>query len=222
MTDKNKVNITKKPTQAKKKRAKLVRDTASQQRFLNAAEYLFAEHGYEGALHHYWGNKEELFSAVCQRRLSSMNNERMQRLDDLVSQAGDGEIDIRGLFRASIEPTFFLHNLNTDEQQIFRKFYGRAMTEPSPLVGKVMREIFTPVSLRFFSLLKGICPHLTDDEFYWRANCIFGAYLYVPAFSERMRYYAHPEFNPNDTEQSITQTVEFLVAGIMAPSTPTP
>lgn len=218
----------------------ITRDTKSQQRFLDAAESLFGDYGYEGAkiraiaelskvnlgaLHHYWGSKEELFSAVCQRRFLPMNQERMRRFDDLVKQSSNSNglpIDIRALFRASIEPTFFLNDLTKDEHNIFRKFYGRAISEPSHVVGKVMKEIFTPISIHFFALLQQLCPHLTNDEFYWRSNCIYGAYLYAPAFSDRIALYAHKEFDPTNIELGIAQMVEFLVAGILAPSTINP
>lgn len=172
--------------------SKTTRDTKSRQRFLDAAEFQFAEYGYEGAkiraiaersqvnlgaLHHYWGSKEELFTAVCQRRLLPMNNERIRRFNELSEQALQQDdkqnVDIRELFRASLEPTFFLDDLNTEERKIFRKFYGRALTEPSPVVSKVMREIFRPVSDCFFKILRGLCSHLNDDEFYWRGKlCI--------------------------------------------------
>lgn len=218
------------------KKPKSTRDTQSRLRFLDAAEYLFAEFGYEGAkiraiaerskvnlgaLHHYWGTKEELFTAVCERRLIPMNNERIRRLDELAdqSQTQNKPVDIRELFKASIEPTFFLDGLNNEGQNIFRTFYGRVLCEPSPVVGQIMRDLFSPVSARFYPLLREICPHLSDDEFYWRANCIMGTYLYVPAFSSRMTHYAPKNFAIDDDDLGIEQIVEFLVAGILAPGT---
>lgn len=219
------------------RKPKGARDTPSRQHFLDAAEFMFAEYGYDGAkiraiaerskvnlgaLHHYWGSKEELFSDVCSRRLQDMNTERLQRFAALTETAEKQctKIDIRDLFRASIEPTFFLNDMKQKEQAIFRKFYGRVMTEPSPVVGKVMRGIFSPVSKRFFVILRDLCPHLSTNEFYWRAMCIFGSFLYAPAYTERMAYYAEPGFDYKNVQVGIDQLVEFLVAGMLAPALP--
>lgn len=210
------------------------RNTISRQKFLDSAETLIAEHGYEGtkiraiaehsgvnlgALHHYWGSKEELFVEVCNRRLGPMNEERMRRFDEIEKSRKDKPADIRELFKAAIEPTFFLLENSKKEQVIFRKFYGRVMTEPPEVVNKVMRKLFAPVSSRFFAMLRENCPHLTDDEFYWRSTSILGTFIYAPAYISRIQFYAHKDFDVKNVSFGIDQIVEFLVAGMLAPST---
>ena len=213
------------------------RNTESRKKFLDSAEMLFAEHGYEGtkiraiadhsevnlgALHHYWGSKEELFFEVCNTRLGPMNQERMLRFDELEKNKKKGKpVDIKELFKAAIEPTFFLLENSKKEQVIFRKFYGRVMTEPSEIVNTVMRKLFSPVSSRFFSLLRENCPHLSDDEFYWRATSILGTFIYAPAYISRIQFYAHKGFDVKNVDFGINQIVDFLSAGMLAPSTAT-
>ena len=230
------INSKSEPKPARRKASQ--RDTQSRRRFLSAAEYLFAELGYEGtriraiaerskvnlgALHHYWGNKEELFKAVCENCFIEMNKERMRRFDELEEQARTSgtPIAMRALFRATIEPTFFTKKMSARGLKIYLKFYGRTMTEPSPPVQKVMLELFSPVSQRFLDMLRELCPHLSDDEFYWRAGCIFGAFIYVPAFTERIAYYFSPDhFDGKDYQFAVSQMLDFLVAGMQAPSSP--
>lgn len=202
-------------------------------KFLNAAEELFADHGYEGtkiraiadksrvnlgALHHYWGNKLELFKAVCERRLRPMNEERLRLMQAWARQSEHGQADIRGLLRASLEPTFFIANLNEEEQAIFRKFYGRVLTDPTQQVGQIIRDIFQDTSSLFLTLLRKHCAHLNDKEFYWRVHCVFGAYIYAPAFSHRIVFHAGDDFDPHDSETAIDEIVQFLAGGMMAPS----
>jgi AcrR family transcriptional regulator len=209
------------------------RNTQSRQKFLASAEILIAEHGYEGtkiraiaehsgvnlgALHHYWGSKEELFIEVCNRRLGPMNEERMLRFDVLENSKNGKPVDIKELFKAAIEPTFFLLENSKKEQDIFRKFYGRVMTEPPEIVNTVMRKLFSPVSSRFFNLLRENCPHLSDDEFYWRATSILGTFIYAPAYISRIQFYAHKGFDVKDVSFGINQIVDFLAAGMLAPS----
>ena len=151
-----------------------------------------------------------------------MNQERMLRFDELEKNKKKGKpVDIKELFKAAIEPTFFLLENSKKEQVIFRKFYGRVMTEPSEIVNTVMRKLFSPVSSRFFSLLRENCPHLSDDEFYWRATSILGTFIYAPAYISRIQFYAHKGFDVKNVDFGINQIVDFLSAGMLAPSTAT-
>ena len=199
-------------------------------KFLEAAESCFAEYGYDGAkirtiaekakvnlgtLQHYWGSKEQLFIEVCEIRIGAMNNHRMKLFDELDAAKGES-MEIEDVIYAAVYPLFFPENANKKEQNLFRKFYGRMVTEPSPVAVGILLNLFTDVTDRFLKLLKNTCPHLNDDEFYWRCTCVIGSFLYSPVYPERLARYAHPEFNPFDTQLSIDQVVKFLSAGMRA------
>jgi AcrR family transcriptional regulator len=93
-------------------------------KFLNAAEYLFGKHGYEGTtiraiaakahvnlgtLKHYWDSKRELFRALFERRLCPMQEEHMRRLRELEHKASGGSRpEVLEVLRTLIEPTFFV------------------------------------------------------------------------------------------------------------------
>lgn len=208
-------------------------ESATYARFLDAAEEIFVDHGYEGAkiraiadkaganlgaLHHYWGSKKALFRAVCERRLQPINEERQRRMRDCAATAKKGAaVDIRALLAALIEPVFFPGAKTKREQALFHRFYGRALTEPSPEVEAVMAETFRETTSRFLTLLRQACPHLDDDQFYWRINGVFGTFVFSPAFSKRVLPYAGKGFHRDDLEQGVAEIVEFLAAGMLAP-----
>jgi AcrR family transcriptional regulator len=209
-------------------------ESATYSRFLDAAEALFVDHGYEGtkiraiaekaganlgALHHYWGSKKALFRAVCERRLVPINEERQRRMRACVAEAKPGEpVDIRALVAALVEPVFFVEGETKRERTLFHRFYGRALTEPSTDVEAVMAEIFRSTTLQFLSLLRQACPHLSDEDFYWRINSVFGAFTFSPAFLSRVMPYAGKSFPRDDLKRGAAETIEFLVAGMLTPS----
>ena len=81
------------------------RATDSRTRYMDAAEALFIERGYEGTsirdiarrasshlgtLHYFWGNKDALFRAVCKRRFDPIQAEQLRRLRACRSRLGRG------------------------------------------------------------------------------------------------------------------------------------
>ena len=209
-------------------------EPATYGRFLDAAEELFVDHGYEGtkiraiadkaganlgALHHYWGSKRALFKAVCDRRLLPINDERQRRMRDCMAARKPGEpVDIRALLAAIIEPVFFVKGKSKKERALFHRFYGRALTEPSPDVDAVRSETFRETTSLFLDLLREACPHLDDAEFYWRINGVFGTLLFSPAFTSRVLPYAGKDFAVDDFKFGAAETVEFVAAGMLAPA----
>lgn len=207
---------------------------ASHARFLDATEELFAERGYDGtkirdiaahsgvnlgALHRYWGTKKALFREVCERRLLPINDERNRRFDALEAVTPTGRsVAVRELLRAILDPVLLISARSDAEGELFRKFYGRAMVDPSPVVGEVMTTILEPTSRRFLKLLRPACPQLGDNEFFWRISCVFGTLVYVPAFRERVSKYAANDFACNDFEFGAEQVAEFLTSGMLAPA----
>ena len=91
----------------------------TREKILKTAERLFARDGFDGttmrriaakatvnlaAMHYHFGSKEALFDAVIQRRQVPMDEQRLQALDELETQAQGRPIDLESLIGALIEP----------------------------------------------------------------------------------------------------------------------
>ena len=201
-------------------------------RFLNAAETLFAERGYQGttirtiarlsnaplsSLSHYWGNKQALFKEVCVRRFSPVRAEQMRRFvairDDL--DAGRA-VDIRVLLRALVEPSLNMDGMSEEDRATYRALYGRAYTEPSPEVLATMREIYDEDGHLMLSLMRRLCPDLTPQDFFWRANSTIGALVISLAYGDRLAAFLGGEFGEPDWTKAADSIVNFLAAGMLA------
>src|SRR4029077_13793684 len=90
------------------------------ERILDAAERLFADHGFEGtsirdivdtakvnlaAVHYHFRSKEALLEAVLTRRISLVNDARLQRLDTAEAAAAPRSPSVEEVLRAFIIPT---------------------------------------------------------------------------------------------------------------------
>ena len=200
--------------------------TATTARIIDAAEQLFAEWGYNGvsvrmiaraassnlaAISYHFGDKIGLFREIFARRVRPISAARVRALEALLS-AGE-EIDIAEAVRGFIAPS--VRGIRGDlGAQNFRRLAGRASTDPTPEVRKVIYEVYDEVALRYIEVLRKACPHLDEQEFYWRLTFIYGAMLYTNADTGRVQQLAGKRFDSSDPEVAIDCMVQFLTAGL--------
>ena len=201
-------------------------------RFFHAAEKLFTLHGYDGTkiraiaecsgsnlgvLSHYWGSKQALFRDIFECRFRPLYDEHMKRFRVLESRLNNDEkVNVEEVLRAQIEPIFLMKSSSPDEAQRLRLLFGRALTDPSEEVVEAMGEIFTPAANLFFKLLKKVSPGLDHTEFYWRANCVVGAFTFVETYTERLTRFIDEDLSAIDWVKASEHVVHFLTAGMQA------
>src|SRR5262245_59422690 len=93
---------------------------ATRERILDAAEHLFADRGFDGtsiraivdaakvnlaAIHYHFQSKETLLEAVLARRISVVNEARLQKLDEAEAAAAPHSPSVEQILRAFIVPT---------------------------------------------------------------------------------------------------------------------
>ena len=203
-------------------------------RFLVSAERLFCVHGYDGTkiraiatlsnanlgmLSHYWGSKRALFREVFDRRLRPIHEERMRRFRALEkSMKGGKPVSIVEVLQAQIEPAFVLPEQSAADATALRVLMGRALTDPSEEVVTVMGEIFTESANLFFMLLRKAAPDIDHSEFYWRANCVVGAFTFAESYTDRLTRFIDEDLSDIDWKKASNYVVRFLAAGMRAPA----
>jgi AcrR family transcriptional regulator len=206
-------------------------ETASK-RFLNAAERVFASRGYVGTtiraiaveananlgtLHQYWGSKQALYRAVCERRFKPVSKAQLAGYERLEKQRGQGAApDLRDVLRAWVQPAYHCIAAEAGGGQIIRLLYGRFLTEPSEEVAEVMRDVFGESISLLLSLLKSACPGLGDQEFFLRTNCLIGAFAFSQAYSVGLAKRLHVEPEGISEAEAIECVIDFLAGGMKA------
>lgn len=165
-------------------------DTAA--RILDAAERLFAEHGYEGTslrrvteeaevnlalANYHFGSKEELFREVFRRRTRPINAERLNRLQAAEQAAGGEPLPVRELLRVLLEPVLTRVG-PAARPHPFVRLLGRTMLAPPAFLEDLMRAEFDAVLDRFGAALAMALPHLPPATIFWRLRAMMGAALF--------------------------------------------
>jgi AcrR family transcriptional regulator len=200
----------------------------TRQRLLDAAEALFAEHGFAetslrtitararanlAAVHYHFGSKDELLRAVFARRLKALNEERLAQLTAL--ETGDGPVTLERVLAAFIEPLLRLHRAGVQGEQ-FTRLLGRAQIEASDALRDFLRDQYGPVLERFQRTLARLLPELPPGEIRWRLYFSVGALssAYAGTPSPRLLF-ATPESGNQAWLQR--ELIQFLTAGLRAP-----
>jgi len=202
-------------------------DTAS--RYLDAAEALFIELGYEGAsigaisaragmnkatVVYYWGAKENLFRAVCERRFGPIQTEQLRRLRACErAPKRSHKAALEEIIRALVEPPLLMPG--EDDAETTRLLYGRVLTDPSPIVLKVTADLFRDASLLLRKLIRKRLPGLDEEAFYWRYTAALGAFAFTQGFGERVAYAAEFKSLTLDVRRAADEIVGFMLAGLI-------
>lgn len=168
-------------------------------RILDHAEMLFARNGLHGTtlkqvansagvdpalVHHYFGDKPQLFDAVFGRRAVIANKIRSEAMDRYAQAAGD-VLTVEGVIDSFITPTFELAMGEDDGWRNYAVLVAQVNNTPE-WGGETMRLHFDPLIQQLIALLRRIAPELPDADLYWFYHCLSGAFTLTLAQTGRI------------------------------------
>jgi AcrR family transcriptional regulator len=160
--------------------------------YLNAAELLFADKGYDGstiraisqrasvqlgALHYYWGNKQKLFLDVINRRFAPIVEARLRRLQQLMEDPSETKHNVLEILTAYYEP--LISSAADDDLGVTAKLVLRIQTDAAPEAAAALTQVTERAAIPFVALLRAACGHLDEESFYWRLISVFGTMMFV-------------------------------------------
>jgi AcrR family transcriptional regulator len=199
-----------------------------QKRLLDAAEKLFAEHGFDGvpvrditslancnvaAINYHFGGKDKLYTEVFRRNLHVLRNVRVESINDVMSR--DAAVTLEDLLSAFAQA--FLEPLvqKSNGPQIM-KLFVRERLDPHLPSGMFFEEMISPIMDTLLSALQKICPSLSHEN----AVCsIFSTVAQLLHTVYAQELFAHegndavPDF---DLSRAVDHIVTFSAAGIRA------
>jgi len=158
---------------------------ATQDKIMDAAETLFIEKGFAAtslraiagsadvnlaAANYHFGCKEGLFAAVIQRRITPINQQRIQILNRLEAQARP--LSTREIVEAFLQPL-----TESDLPPHLPAFISRISGEPHTVLRDMLQKEFEEVAIRFQAALKRANPAVTAEDINWRFHFLVGGLL---------------------------------------------
>jgi len=165
---------------------------STKQRILEAAENLFARHGFAGAslrqvtataqvnlaaVNYHFGSKDRLIEEVFRRRLDELNARRLVALKRALARSKPTLEDVLAAF---IKPALEL-SLDRSGGQAFVRVLARAYAEYNERLRKFLSDNYGHVLKEFATAFAALLPQLEKEELYWRLDIVAGALTYAMA-----------------------------------------
>jgi len=206
--------------------------TDTKESILDQAEALFAEHGYRGtslrqitaaahvnlaAVSYHFGSKEGLVAAVIGRRIVPLNEQRCQKVEEVLARAAveDRRPEVREVLRAFVEPTLLLQE-SAPGAKNFVTLVGRAMADTDETARRIFIHNMTPALQLFYKALGLALPEMKPEVLYWRVNFVIGALSHTMRCVDKCPM-ALKEAVPRNARQLVDLLLPFLTAGVQAP-----
>lgn len=199
----------------------------TKQLLLDAAERLFAEHGFEGAslraitteagvnlaaVNYHFHSKEDLIRALFARVAAPINERRLALLDALEQAAAGKPVPLRKLVEAFTEPV-----LQAKSRGGFPVLMGRIYVEPGDLAIRLMKEQMTGIGARFIAAFERAVPRLPRVELAWRMFLLIGAMAHVIGASKLLDLFMDGLCDTRDIDAVTRRLVDAGVAIFRAP-----
>jgi AcrR family transcriptional regulator len=207
----------------------------TQGRVLDAAERLFAEHGFEGAsiraivdaanvnlaaVHYHFKSKEALLEAVLLRRISVINEARLKSLDAAEAAAAPKPPSVEAVVRAFIIPTVECAQQDPTGAT-FVQLMSRMFTEPKFSMTDFLGRKFGDAMSRFTAALTRALPQMPAEVVMWRAFFAIGAMHHLLCSPGKIDLLSKGLRNTTSDADMTNYLIEFSVAGICATTTNT-
>ena len=199
------------------------------QAILDAAEGLFARHGFYGVttrqvaaeagvdtalIHYYFGAKRELFDAVFLRRAEILNSDRKASMD-AYEAANAGTMTPLGVITAFIDP--LIERSLTGGAGWKNYFALVAQVNNTPAWGgETMHRFFDPVVHQLVDTLKRTRPEAELADLYWGYQFLTGSMMLALSETGRIDQLSEGLCHSHDLEAIRARLYRYCAAGFEA------
>ncbi|WP_018413378.1 TetR/AcrR family transcriptional regulator [Methyloversatilis thermotolerans] len=204
----------------------------TQLRIMDAAQSLFAAHGFEAtsmrmitttagvnlaAVNYHFGSKDALVQAVLRRHLVPLNAQRMADLDEAERRAAGAPLKAHVIVECFFGGSLRMASASEQGRE-FMRLLGRTFTEPLPAVRRCLAQEYGPVVARYRDAFSRALPAVPLQEIVWRLHFMFGATSYAVSGIDTLQALTGVEVDEAQAMRDLTpRLMSFLLGGLRAP-----
>lgn len=201
-------------------------------RILDAAEELFAEHGFSetslrtitakadvnlAAVNYHFGSKKALIQAVFARFVTPFSRLVESSLDLHAKQNPETVLTVEEILKFVARAITNVTQGDRRRVAIFMRLLGLAYNQGQGHLRKFLQNEYRGMYRRVMALIAEATPNLQPVERFWRFHFMLGAAAFTLSSMENLRAIVEHDFNTECTEEDvINYLMPFLAAGIQA------
>jgi AcrR family transcriptional regulator len=199
-------------------------------KILDAAEQLFAEMGFHGVslrmvaeaggvsislVQYHFATKEQLYESVFERRIVTINNDRLRKLDqvEVESRRLKQRVDLEGVLEAFVSPTVLLARDKEAGGAVYAQLLAQLTNDPQPHARKVSRKYTDPIARQTMRVLHEALPEMDDSVLPWCYVFAVGAMIASISTTGRVGLLSEGKCDPDDVQKIVALLVPFLAGG---------
>ena len=204
---------------------------STKDKILDAAEYFFADKGFNGtslreitskaevnlaAVNYHFGSKKELIKSVMSRYM----NELAPKLEFSLYKLCDSndDISLEEVFTAFVKPLLSLNEFKENGTSTFLQLLGRGYTDSQGFLRWFLTTQYPNVISNFVNAVKKAYPELSAEEMFWRLHFTMGTVVFTMSSSDAFIDIAASDFDKKiDISGVIHQVIPYVAAGVGAP-----
>ena len=201
-------------------------------RILDAAESLFAQHGFDAttmrqitgaaevnlaAVNYHFGSKEALIREVFRRRLTWLNQQRLKELGRLEADAAGAPLKPSRILEVFFGVALKMAADTEGGGRTFMRLLGRTYTKPTEFARSFLAEEYAAVIARFKAALIKALPGVPAEEILWRFHFMLGAMSYAISGTDALHLLAEDALDDGDHEALYARLMSFMLGGLRAP-----
>lgn len=199
---------------------------------LNAAEELFYEKGFAetslrtitakagvnlAAVNYHFGSKKQLIQAVFDRFLKPFCKDLSYQLDEYQNKQKEEEPELEIFFALLAKTIANMGRENPKRIRVFMRLLGLAYAQGQGHLRRFLRQEHGQVFSRCAVLIRGMTPHLSDEERFWRLHFAIGASVFTLSGADYLAAMAEYDFGKETNVREVMDSLlPFLTAGMQA------
>lgn len=200
----------------------------AKQRVIEAAEELFAKHGFDAvsirditnhcganvaAINYHFGGRDKLVTEVMLRYIEPINQERLARLDSARTKWHGKPVPIEELIDAFVRPLVSRVKKSELSERLFYKLCGRVFSEHIDALPAEVEAQFTPLIERFHQAFAVSLPELNKEELVWRFHFMVGGMIYLLSHQDMLQRMSRGQSGAPGMDTSISRFIRYAAAG---------
>ncbi|MGZ0655857.1 TetR/AcrR family transcriptional regulator [Coraliomargarita sp. W4R53] len=200
----------------------------TRQRILQAAGKIFAHGGYRAmtlrevtkqadvnlaAVNYHFGSKSNLMRELIHAHFEPINQQRLDRLDQLVSEHAPAPVPLEAIFDALFRPLFTGIESTQVNDTTLMQIIGRMVTEPADFMSNLHKEFFAELSKRFMIEIKRTCPELSHEQLQYRFFLSISTMSGTIIGEVRLEIILGSKLNGSNLDRVLKELTAYVVAG---------
>ena len=204
---------------------------ATRAAILDAAERVFANHGFDGAtvrciaeaaavnqglIHYHFDSKERLYAEVFARRATDINERRTERLEWLFAEARPGVPSLEKVIEALLRPTIELGRDPARGGRHYAKLLAAAANATDLRSIRLIRRQYDGIATQFIDAIRRVLPGIGRADAVWGYLSAIGIAIPLMARTGRAAELSDGICDDEDVASVLDRTVVFICAGLRA------